>query len=154
MSITREEVLENLSYDPTTGIFRWAKARQKIQVGDIAGSIENGYVRIRLNLRKYAAHRLAFLFMTGKLPRVVDHINGNPSDNRWCNLRSVSQKENLRNRKPRKTKSGVVGVTREAGRWRARIHTDSGRVNIGVYDTFADAVAARKKAELKYGYFQ
>jgi len=152
MNITRDQVLTWLSYDPETGLFRWIKAKQKIRVGEVAGTVEEGYIRIRVQLKKYSAHRLAWLVMTGEWPNIIDHINGDRADNRWANLRNVTQKENLRNRTPRKTKTGVVGVTKVRNGWRARIQTDNGRLELGCFDTLEEAASERKRAELELGY--
>jgi hypothetical protein len=92
------EVAEKLlAYDPETGDFLWRKSRSRVaRAGDIAGSEDGqGYVVIMVNQRHYQAHRLAFLFMTGKWPvGVIDHINTIRNDNRWCNLRELSRLEN------------------------------------------------------------
>jgi hypothetical protein len=70
-------------------------------------------MRIQINGKTYQAHRLAFLYMTGKFPPdEVDHINHEPSDNRFVNLRQVTRLENLRNQSLSKNnKSGFTGVS-------------------------------------------
>jgi hypothetical protein len=100
--ITQLELKELLDYNQDTGIFVWkinrnggAKAR------DIAGSIHHeGYIRIQINKKIYAGHRLAWLYVYGSFPKLkIDHIDGNPSNNKICNLRLASDVENARNRK-------------------------------------------------------
>lgn len=82
----------------------------------------------------------------------IDRIdnNGNYSPN---NCRWVSHMENSRNRNTRCTsKSGVAGVMfrKDIHKWRVSIGVNYKSINIGNYDTFEDAVAARKKAEKEY----
>ncbi len=57
------------------------------------------------NKHKQLSH---FVLNTNK---IVDHINGDTLDNRRCNLRTCSNKENVRNSKLRKSnKTGYKGV--------------------------------------------
>ena len=82
------------------------------------------YLRIGFQTKYIYAHRLIWVWMTGKQPQHIDHIDGNGLNNRWENLRSVTQAENSRNaRKYTNTKSNMTGVTyrKESGRWRVRI---------------------------------
>lgn len=84
---------------------------------------------------------------------VVDHINRNKLDNRRCNLRVVTQRENCHNSSLRSTnKSGVTGVflDKRVGRWRAQIYHGGKVIHVGIFDCFDDAVKARKDAEVKY----
>ena len=80
----------------------------------------------------------------------VDHINGNPLDNRRANLRMVTPTENTRNQKDRTdSTSGFKGVhfDRSRGKWMAHI-TEAGKMrNLGRFDSIEDAKAARLVAE-------
>jgi hypothetical protein len=106
--------------------------------------------------KDYQAHRLAFLWMTGSFPASeVDHINGVRDDNRWGNLRAVTPTQNAQNQRlPSNNKSGVIGVhwNKQANRWCARIKVNGRVVHIGLFSTLEEAVAARAKANEKYGY--
>lgn len=103
-----------LLYSPDTGEFFWAEDTGKKKKDSLAGSLNKslGYWTIRYNKKLYYAHRLAFLALTGDLPEShVDHINGIRSDNRWCNLRPASHRQNLSYRgKPKNNTSGQKGV--------------------------------------------
>lgn len=84
---------------------------------------------------------------------VVDHINGNPLDNRRCNLRIVTQQQNAMNHKIRlDNTSGTTGVcfNKRNKKWAAHINFNNESIHIGYFDNFEDAVAARKSAEEKY----
>lgn len=136
--MTRDELAELLEYDPDTGVFTWKVNRGGCKAGDIAGSDHNrGYWQIRVKGCRWLAHRLAFLLMTGAMPAGdVDHINGNRADNRWCNLRDVSRAVNMQNlRKSHKdSQTGILGVTRHRGRYRAQIGVKGKLKYLGLYD--------------------
>ena len=97
--ITKADLLEDFEYNPITGLFVRKTSKGKWKSGEIAGGIDvHGYVKIRVKNSKYAAHRLAFLYMTGEVPNMIDHINRIKSDNRWENLRACDASENAANR--------------------------------------------------------
>lgn len=107
--------------------------------------------------RTYKAHRVIWAIVHNEWPDTIDHINGISDDNRIDNLRSVSQAENLRNAKrPSNNTSGVCGVVwnKAANKWQAQIGTGYKVKNLGLFTDFDEAVAARKTAEIKYGYHE
>ncbi|WP_177333758.1 HNH endonuclease signature motif containing protein [Pseudomonas sp. NBRC 111127] len=145
--LTHERLREQLSYDPETGEFRWAVRKQKVKLGSIAGKVKKaGYVEIRIDLVSYQAHRLAWLYMTGKWPQGdIDHINRNPGDNRFENLREASRSQNLCNVGALATSStGVRGVDlhKASGKYRARIRVSGMRIELGLFATLDEARAA------------
>lgn len=84
---------------------------------------------------------------------IVDHINGNPLDNRKCNLRLVNNQQNCMNHKVRKdSKSGVSGVffDKDKNLWRANISLNRKHIHLGYYENIQDAIRVRKLAEEKY----
>ena len=100
--LTQEYIKQILNYDPDTGEFVWRVNRHNRKLkGKIAGGIsikDHGYVEIRIDGKKYYAHRLAYLIMTGKWPKnEVDHMDRNRSNNILSNLRIVSQSDNCKN---------------------------------------------------------
>lgn len=121
----RATLREWLNYDPETGVFTWRKSHPRhFSAGAVAGHLMplHGYIRINLYRVPYAAHRLAWLYMSDlPLPEVLDHINGQKDDNRWCNLRAADDSLNAQNvRKARKnSKTGVLGVTSNGRGYRA-----------------------------------
>ena len=89
-----------MDYSPDTGEFIWIKSRHGVRVGAVAGTVDKGYRRITIDYKQYFAHQLVWLYHHGDFPeKGIDHINGNPSDNKLGNLRVVSQVENGRNQK-------------------------------------------------------
>ena len=106
--------------------------------------------------------------LEGKLQRIhkaitphfhfsVDHINGNPLDNRSSNLRDVTQFENCHNTKLSKANtSGFAGIIERKGvrgsTWRVNIGNNMKRVRLGTFKTLAKAIEVRKAAEVKYGF--
>lgn len=99
--LTQERLKEAFDYNEISGEFIWKiKAGSRGVIGAIAGSKRHdGYIIIRLDKDRYLAHRLAWFYIHGLWPsEFIDHINGNPSDNRIDNLRETSMSENMRNR--------------------------------------------------------
>jgi hypothetical protein len=138
---------ELLSYDPDTGEFRWLQSRYRNKVGTTAGCLySEGYRVIALDRKRYLAHRLAWLFMTGVWPGgEIDHINGNPSDNRFANLREATRQQNGANRRVgSNNKSGFKGVHWHKGdkRWRAQIMVAKRIIHLGSFETPEAAHAA------------
>lgn len=93
--------------------------------------------------------------MTGEDPLEIDHINGDPKDNRWANLRSVISAENAKNQKRRKDNtSGVCGVywREDSRKWRAMIGHNGRLIRVGTFERKEDAIAARLAAQQKLDY--
>jgi len=148
VTLTQEQIKEFLSYDPLTGIFKWAVNRRRIKHGTIAGSVNSrGYVRISLFDKSYFAHRLAWLYMTGEWASMIDHKNGNKSDNKWSNLRLANPAINAQNVRAATSRSriGVLGVSppaRGKTRFKAAIQISGKSVHLGYHDTADKAHAA------------
>jgi hypothetical protein len=146
--LTAARVRELLHYDPETGVFAWRVAfNRNIKVGAAAGGVNpRGYHRIAINRRYYQAHRLAWLYITDEWPpEQVDHINGDPSDNRWANLRLATQSQNQANARRRSDNtSGYKGVSWDARsrKWSAEILVGGRRVRLGRFGCPAEAHAA------------
>lgn len=155
-----ERVRHLFMYEPTTGIFTrrvTTSNHPTAQAGYIAGSKNRlGYVIIFVDGYAYKAHRLAWVHTYGEWPtKHIDHIDGNPSNNRIANLRDVSRSANLQNqRKPHTvTTSGFLGVTTSGSRWQANIRFNGNRKYLGVHDTpeLAHEAYLKAKRELHEG---
>ena len=125
--INQEYLKECFDYNINTGVCLWkrrplyhfaSESSRFTFIGKNTGNpitcIHNrGYLFVRLNGKGYLLHRLIFILMGHALAGFqVDHINGIKTDNRWINLRLVSQHDNLRNKKLRESnKTGVSGVS-------------------------------------------
>ena len=139
-------ILSLLAYEPETGALTWKrKPNRRITIGSIAGRVDGyGYVNVKVDGKLHKAHRIAFLLMEGAFPKErVDHINGDRSDNRWCNIRHASPSENSQNISgpTAKNTSGFLGVTRglRGKGWIAQIVVNKRRHHLG---TFEDPQAA------------
>ena len=98
--MTHERLTELLSYDKDSGQFVWLKTNSnRAKAGCVAGTErKDGYVLIGIDGVLYTAHRLAWFYVNNYWPDgVIDHINRDRSDNRFCNLRCVSRFENAQN---------------------------------------------------------
>lgn len=140
-----------LKYEPETGVFYWLNPTcSRVQPGDIAGHVnEKGYRHIGLDGGLYSASRLAWYYVTEKIPdKIVDHKNRNRDDNRWENLRLASRSENNANsRVKHHNVLGLKGVKETlSGRFAARIYKDKQFYCLGTYDTAEEAHQAYAKA--------
>lgn len=156
-NITARRALSLLEYDRSTGILRWKETRNNYtKKGSIAGSIgPQGYISVKIDGNTYLAHRLIWLIVYGRWPKnYIDHIDHCEANNALENLREVTLRENVKNRRLRAINtSGVSGVNRYRGKWVARIVNIEGkRIALGSFDDIAEAAAARDAAKILYGY--
>jgi hypothetical protein len=145
--VNAARVREVLKYNQKTGRFTWIKSTgPRATVGDLAGSVNvRGYYDISIDGRKYVAHRLAWLYVTGQWPAYeIDHINGDRADNRFCNLRDVPRAINTQNRRRASvgTLSKLLGVSKHGAKWRARLQTNGSVLQLGTYAMPSQAHAA------------
>ena len=156
--MTQRRLKELLSYNKLTGIFVWITGdKGYVKVGDAAGYRNKlGYFSIRIDRHLYQSHRLAFLYVAGYIPENnVDHIDRDPSNNAWSNLRDVSQLCNIRNASNRKDNtSGIKGVcfSVDRNKWCSYITNFGKTIPLGRHKDFNDAVLARWEAEVKYNF--
>ena len=156
--LTQERLKELLSYDPETGVFVWNVKRSNIiSAGSVAGNINDcGYQNIMIDYKRYKAHRLAWLYMTGEWPKLqIDHIDHDRSHNAWCNLRDVTSLNNARNQKIYKVnKSGCTGVLwhKKDKRWQASIRVEGKLKHLGNYKDKDKAIEARLLAQKEYNF--
>ena len=157
--LTADHVRSILDYDPLTGIFRW-KVRSDVAskwadrwnrryAGSIAGGPRTGGdILIRIFKRHYAAHRLAWLYMTRDWPtNDIDHKNTIKSDNRFENLRPATDTQNNCNVGPRRhNTSGYKGVTKHKNKWVAQICYRGNHIYLGIFTTREEAAAAYREA--------
>jgi hypothetical protein len=146
-TLTQARLKELLHYDPETGVFTWREFRRgKAVAGSVAGSLNpTGYIHIYVDNNPYKAHRLAWLYTNGAWPeKFIDHINGVRDDNRLCNLRAVTNQENVCNIKNARSDSttGLLGVGARRNKFVATVRHKGQRFFLGYFDTAEEAYAA------------
>ena len=163
-NLTPEFIREYLQYDPDTGLFVWLKTARhggKAKVGAVAGvKTVNGRIAISISNYRCYAHRLAWFYVHGHWPaKNIDHIDGDPANNRFNNLREADQSQNMQNmsRKPKKSNtSGFVGVSwsKHKKSWVAAIRINGKQTPLGKFPTPELAHAAYCEAKAKHHKFQ
>ena len=163
-ALTPEYLKQRLDLDEDTGRLIWRTAPDLPTEWNtryagkeaLCGVNSHGYRHGQVAGKRVMAHRVVWAVANGAWPLgEIDHINGDPLDNRPINLRDVSHCENQRNmRRHRSNSSGVTGVNwhRRDRRWRAFITVDGVSVHLGNFKEKADAVAARAAASRAHGF--
>lgn len=159
LRLTHQRLLEVLNYNEVTGEFVW-KVRIGVRAapGSLAGNVGGGgYRRIWIDKELHPEHRLAWFYVNGDWPAdQLDHINGNPADNRIANLRDASYYDNGQNRKLSKNNSsGIKGVSlhKGTGKWQAYITLKRRTHYLGLFENLSDAQKARLKAKAELHLF-
>lgn len=152
--LTYERARELFDYNPITGVITRRKSVGAAKAGRAAGSYKEGYLTFVVDGRRYRAHRVAWLLVHGEWPSdEIDHIDRNRSNNALANLRVATRSQNGQNLPIRSdNKSGVKGVhwSAERNKWVAQIKLPHLYMQVGRFERFEDAVAARRAAEVKY----
>lgn len=151
--ITCEELKSRVHYDPDTGVFTWIwlpNKAQRVKIGDIAGYVNKlGYSQLMIDRKTYKSHRLAWLYVYGSFPILfLDHIDGNPTNNRISNLRECTNAENLKNVGiTNQNTSGFKGVGwyKPLNKWRSQASIDDKLHHIGYFTTPEEASEAYQK---------
>lgn len=170
MELTQEMLVAAVNYDPCTGVFTnvsdvYGGFRGSVKLRSAGSEIgtkrPDGRVVIRLNGRLYLAYRLAWLYVYGEMPGgEIDHINGDPGDNRISNLRCVDRRtnqQNIRRSLKGKRSSKYLGVyldkRKSTKKWRAAISHHGRQISLGYYASEVEArdVYLRAKRSLHAG---
>ena len=145
--ITQTTLKEYVHYDPLTGVFTQIKKTHPRDntrpLGEPLGYPDGGgHIHFSMLGRKYKAHRLAWLYMTGVWPsEQIDHIDGDRANNAFSNLREATNAQNQHNRRCVGSASGFKGVypnSSRAGSWVAQFN----KKHLGVFETAQEAADA------------
>jgi hypothetical protein len=157
--VTQQRLKEVLDYNPETGEFTWKERGQGRIVGKRAGTLSVSKTSMRrwflcVDRQVMLRSRAAWIYMTGEdiTGKVIDHINRNTEDDRFKNLRSCTQNQNMKNRKANSNSAtGVKGVfyNKAKNKWGVSLGK-----NTGLFKTIDEAaIAYNKVAKELYGEF-
>jgi len=141
-------IRSHFTYDAETGAF--------CRRGKAVGCLRNGYVSIAVKSRGLMAHRLAWLMHYGEEPpAVIDHIDGDPANNRISNLRAATPAQNAFNkRRASNNSTGVKGVSLGSnGRYRVRVQAGSKSADYEARSLNEAREARQRLANLLHGEF-
>lgn len=153
MRVMDKETSNNLfTYDD--GKLLWKAKKGKMIAGSEAGTMnDQGYMIVMLDGQRYRTHKIIFLMHHGYMPKYVDHIDGNRSNNKIKNLRECTQSENMYNASIRSdNRSGEKGVSwhKGANKWRVRLYIGGQETQIGLFDDFELAQLVSAEARDKF----
>lgn len=161
VQLTQERVRELLDYNPRTGDLKWRVSRgNPVKAGDKAGSLmRDGHLEISIDGHRCLVHRVIWLHVYGRWPNgYIDHIDGNPSNNRIENLRDVRRQINQQNQRRARADNRSTGLLGAYYNARAKRHFSSIGLNgksihLGYFDSAQEAHEAyvRAKRELHEG---
>lgn len=171
--IETSELKKYLRYDVDTGLLYWLPRSvdmfpckcahhrwNKRFAGKVAftAKMQNGYIKGRMLGSQFLAHRVVWALVHGEWPKhEIDHIDGNPENNRIENLRDVPAHINRRNTSRRlKSKNPHQGINwvPRLKKWRVVINFDGVTHYLGVFDDMNEAIAVRKAAERENGFHE
>lgn len=146
--LSKEEIDRTWDVLPT-GELRWLHSRKQVKAGDIAGGFNTaGYRVLSYSGHQYKIHRIIYAYYTGRWPKLIDHINGDRSDNRIENLREATHQLNSTNTNKVRGKIPYRGVSQADGKYVASVQCKGTRHFLGRFDTAEkahDAYLSRRK---------
>lgn len=149
-TVTQSFLNEAFEYKDGVLIRKFPQGNRK--AGSIAGCRQKiGYCILMINKKFFYVHRLIYLMHHGYMPKFVDHIDGNKSNNRIENLRECNHSENLSNRlKQKNNQSGHKNVHWRAShkKWHVSICKNKKSYSFGYFKNLEDAINVANKARL------
>ena len=154
-ALTQEEAHRLFEY--RDGMLFWKekpKCSRKTDGSLEAGTVTTGgYKKFTLQQKKYYVHQIVFLMQHGYTPPVVDHIDGNTTNNRIENLRASDKAKNACNSKTRKDNtSGCRGVAwhKKSNKWMVQVVQNKKPKYLGLYEDFEFACLVADEARDLY----
>lgn len=154
-----ERISEYIKYDQLSGFFVWIKkASSKVIVGRRAGYLDSsGYRILSFKGTHYYEHLIAWNIMMGPIPNgmVIDHVDGDRSNNSLKNLRVTTQNQNAKNVVRNMTRIGPDGAplpqgvcwVERKGKYTASIKNNYKKIHLGTFLTISEAHDAYMNAK-------
>lgn len=144
---TIDALRERFAYDRESGALTTKRASGKIPVGGQIGYVAGiGYLYVHwADGHRLLVHRVAWAIETGAWPTgQIDHMDGCKTNNRFSNMRDVPPRVNSENRRKAlcTSKTKILGVSPNKGKFRAQISVGNKARYIGVFDTQGEAYNA------------
>ena len=170
--MTQEYLKTILEWDNENLTFTRKVSRGRFKAGTVLTFSEDkqGRQQTKLDGLAWKKSHLVWLYCTGENMKdinknefntrntmVIDHIDGNPSNDRIENLRKITKAENSRNRSTAKNnKYGSQGIhfRESSSRWIAEIRYNYDNIYLGSYLTKEEAISARQGAERALGFHE
>jgi len=141
-------------FEYRNGELYWKNCLYKAYNGKKAGGIhQTGYWRLKINKKSYQAHRVIFAMHHGHMPKQIDHIDGNKSNNKIENLREATPSQNGWNRFLQKNnKSGIKGISwrKDCNRWLAQVRVNYKIFYLGLFEDVEKAKIALSEFRSKH----
>lgn len=151
-ALPAQEILQSLlRYDPADGWLYWRSRGDDARwdsryAGERAGSLSEGYIRVKLFGQLWPSHRLIWKLVHGAEPAILDHIDLDRGNNRLENLRAADAALNGVNTS-RAAGQYLRGVRKgRRGRFFAQHKVGAKMVHLGSFDTQEEAHAAYVRA--------
>lgn len=157
--LTQDRVRELFDYNQLTGELFWKVGKSNVPAGQLVGNLYRNprrgkYVlQVGVDGKTYYCHRIIYLWVTGKLPAEIDHIDGNPMNNKFSNLRDATHAQNSRNsglRRDNKIRLKGVRVQLRTGKYESHITVGGKQIHLGTFPTPELAHAAYCEAATKH----
>ena len=137
------------------GVLYWKVDRRSNKVkGKPAGAVaSDGRLKVGVGGKQYLVHRIIYELHHGHCTETVDHIDGNPLNNRIENLRAATPSQNALNSKIRSgTKSGVKGVTwhERDTLWHVRLRVNGAQKSFGYFKDLTEAANVAESVRNKH----
>ena len=148
-----KELLHNLFEYKDGNLYRKVTTSTNAIAGQKVGTDCKKYVRVTINKKPYKLHRVIFMMHYGYLPEIIDHIDGNPYNNKVENLRPATSQENNRNKKLKIesiSKCKNIVWHKKAQKWQVGIKINNSYKYFGLFEDLELADLVAHEARNKY----